>query len=673
MRPYIFVPMALFATVGAVSLPVLSNLESQTFHHHGETESVKLHARGVTSSFPDGAAMPHSDAPMTQTPPELEKTYRQSERFRSKLQNAGTVTDVIKYLNEVQTTKHSAWAIEHLTPEFRKYLLETAGSELNPVIKAALEKSVAGLGYTLHVVFAPHDFFLEDEPHPPTVPQTHGGPQLHAVELVPEADPSNPDLAGGTTTSSSQKHLNLLPSSSIKKQNPPTSTLQSLTNMSSLEKRLTAALMSREDRLIRRRLSEPAADAGLIDFHTNDYLSLSQSQDLRTRFLTKLQNSPDVLGSGGSRLLVNGHAHSSLEARLARFFDSPTALLFNSGLDANVGFFSCIPQPGDVVVCDEYIHASVHDGIRASRVKDAQLSFEHNDLTSLGELLLRLVNDRRGLRSGENSVFVAVESLYSMDGTIAPLTQIVEMLETLFPKGNGYLVVDEAHATGIYGPQGKGLVSLLGLERRVLARLHTFGKALAGSGAVILTSELIRDYLLNYARSLIYTTALSYAQIISVDCSFDMLEDGTAKKLSSHLLKTSAHFVTTLRFQMETQHIPAPLLSLPPHLAKPPADDLVPALTPMFAHLATPIIPVMTCQPRPLSAYLRKLGMNARPITWPTVPKGRDRIRVCLHYGNSREEVERLATAMIEWAKECVRQETVTGVRETMLPIHPKL
>ena len=188
------------------------------------------------------------------------------------------------------------------------------------------------------------------------------------------------------------------------------------------------------------------------------------------------------MGSGGSRLLVNGHGHTALEARLARFFESPTALLFNSGLDANVGFFSCVPQPGDVVVFDEYIHASVHDGVRASRAREAQFSFEHNSVSSLGEVLLRLLNDRPGLRSGDTSVFVAVESIYSMDGTIAPLTEIVELLESLFPRGNGYLVVDEAHATGVYGPQGRGMVAKLGLEKRVLARLHTFGKALAGSG-----------------------------------------------------------------------------------------------------------------------------------------------------------------------------------------------
>lgn len=318
--------------------------------------------------------------------------------------------------------------------------------------------------------------------------------------------------------------------------------------MSSLHAKLAAALKSRDDRLIRRRLSDPDADASLVDFHTNDYLSLSRSQDLRRCFLKKLQNAPDVLGSGGSRLLVNGHAHSALESRLAKFFESPTALLYNSGLDANVGFFSCVPQPGDYVVIDEYIHASVHDGVRGSRAKDAQFSFEHNSLSALGELLLRLLRESSGLRSGDSNVFVAVESIYSMDGTIAPLTQIVELLESLFPRGNGHLVVDEAHATGVYGPQGRGMVAKLGLERRVLARLHTFGKALAGSGgmkhatisskavthhqvAVILTDEVVRDYMLNYARSLIYTTSLTYANIVAIDCSFDFLENGVAQKV----------------------------------------------------------------------------------------------------------------------------------------------
>lgn len=252
--------------------------------------------------------------------------------------------------------------------------------------------------------------------------------------------------------------------------------------MPTLDVKLAAALKSREERQIRRRLSDPKSDEDLVDFHTNDYLSLATSQDLRSRFLQKLQTAPSVLGSGGSRLLVNGEGHHALEARLAAFFGSPKALLFNSGFDANVGFFSCVPQSGDVIVYDEYIHASVHDGFRSSRARDSTFPFAHNSLNAFGELLLQLLKERPGLLSGEQSLFLAVESLYSMDGTVAPLVQMVEMLETLFPKGNGYLVVDEAHATGVYGPQGKGIVALLGLERRVLARLHTFGKALAGSG-----------------------------------------------------------------------------------------------------------------------------------------------------------------------------------------------
>jgi 8-amino-7-oxononanoate synthase len=326
--------------------------------------------------------------------------------------------------------------------------------------------------------------------------------------------------------------------------------LQSIAE-TSLEAQLISALHSREERSIRRRLPEPStfsSSSGPIDFSSNDYLSLASSPTLRDVFLKKLRDAPDILGSGGSRLLVNGQAHSALEARLAQFFRSPAAILFNSGFDANVGFFSCVPQIGDVVVYDEYIHASVHDGIRASRARGAHYPFEHNSMLAFRALLTKLLNERPELRSGQSSMFVAVESLYSMDGTFAPLVEIVKILDECFPQRNGYLVVDEAHSTGIYGPQGRGRVAQLGLEDKVLARLHTFGKALAATGgtplpaffnnllitaaAIILTSPLIRDYLLNYARSLIYTTSLSYANIIAADSSFDMLTDGTAQQVS---------------------------------------------------------------------------------------------------------------------------------------------
>ncbi|SRR6266550_1325057 len=238
---------------------------------------------------------------------------------------------------------------------------------------------------------------------------------------------------------------------------------------------LAASLASREARSICRQLPSPNA-ASLTDFTSNDYLSLSSSPLLRSHFLRKLADSAYVLGSGGSRLLINRLTHAQLENRLKTFFSSEEVLLFNSGYDANVAFFECIPQPGDVVVYDEYIHASVHDGMKASRIRsEDRLWFRHNDVADL-KRVLRGVRERLSMAGA--SVFVAVESVYSMDGTVVPLREICEAVED----ANGYLVVDEAHATGLYGPQGKGRVAMAGLEDRVLARLCTFGKALGASG-----------------------------------------------------------------------------------------------------------------------------------------------------------------------------------------------
>jgi len=323
--------------------------------------------------------------------------------------------------------------------------------------------------------------------------------------------------------------------------------------MSSLNQKLSTALSSREKRHIRRRLPISASAVHPSrDFTSNDYLSLATSPTLRTAFQSALSAAPQILGSGGSRLLVPTPAHVALERRLERFFGAEKALLFNSGFDANVAFFSAIPQPGDFVLYDEHIHASVHDGMSASRVDPSSLiKFPHNSVAALKQSLRKLLHEHEDLRDGKASAFVAVESLYSMDGTFAPLHEVVKSVEEMLPRGNGYVIVDEAHATGIYGPQGRGMVAALGLEGRVLARLHTFGKALAGSGgarcsppralndilrinvAAILTTELIRDYLLNYARPLIYTTALTYANVIGVECAFDMLEDGSAEVVSS--------------------------------------------------------------------------------------------------------------------------------------------
>jgi 8-amino-7-oxononanoate synthase len=180
-----------------------------------------------------------------------------------------------------------------------------------------------------------------------------------------------------------------------------------------------------------------------------------------------------------------------LEERLKEFFGVEAALLFNSGFDANVGFFASIPQRGDVIVYDEYIHASVHDGMRASRVDSSSLiSFKHNSLLSF-RLALIAAYDKIHKSGEKQSIFVTVESLYSMDGTFAPLREMVEVMEeeTFSGGDNAYLIVDEAHSTGIYGPNGRGRVVMLGLEHKVFARLHTFGKALAASGGTPISNS----------------------------------------------------------------------------------------------------------------------------------------------------------------------------------------
>ena len=162
--------------------------------------------------------------------------------------------------------------------------------------------------------------------------------------------------------------------------------------------------------------------------------------------------------------------------------------------------------------------------------------------------------------------------------------------------------------------------------------------------AVLLTTPLTRSYLLNYARPLIYTTALPYPAVVAASCAFDLLENGHAQALAKTVQDLSAHFVATLRARLRDARIPPEVLCLLPHLERPHASEL-----------QSPIIALLTPLPRPLSAFLRGRGMNARPITWPTVPRGGDRVRVCLHAGNTVAEVDALIRGCVEWAEEHMR------------------
>ena len=348
-------------------------------------------------------------------------------------------------------------------------------------------------------------------------------------------------------------------------------------------------------------LRQLSVKKGLIDLCSNDYLGFAGSVELREMIKKEYDRMTDHHnGSGGSRLLAgNSEYVEVLEQKIATFHGAESGLIFNSGYDANVGLFSSIAQKGDTIIYDELIHASIHDGIKLSGA--SAFMFKHNDLEHL----------KRRLAIAEGNVFVAVESIYSMDGDQAPLAQIVELCEF----HNAHLIVDEAHATGITTNGGKGVVPLLGLEERVFARVHTFGKALGVHGAIVLGAPLLRDFLINFSRSFIYTTALPLHSLVAISCSYELLKKSQA---TIDRLTGLIHYYNELicehskidRIQSESA-------------------------------IQCVIVQGNSNVKRIANTFLSE-KFDLRPILSPTVPKGKERLRICLHAFNSKEQVDLL-------------------------------
>ena len=325
------------------------------------------------------------------------------------------------------------------------------------------------------------------------------------------------------------------------------------------------------------------------DFYSNDYLGFSK---------IKVENSAiKKYGSTGSRL-ISGSSIESFEAELflANHFNSESALIFNSGYDANLGFFSSVPQKGDTVFYDELIHASIRDGIRLSFAKNR--SFKHNDLNDL-ECKLKI---------SESVNYVVVESLYSMDGDISPLID----LANLCVKYNAFLIVDEAHSSGVFGENGTGLVSELGLESFVFARVVTFGKAYGSHGACILCKENLKKYLINFSRSFIYTTALppeTFARIKYI------VNHSEIDQRRIKLKEVIAYFRNSIRNikSISDNNSPIQLIRI---------GDVG----------KTKLISIM----------LQKNKIAVKPIFSPTVPLGNEGLRICLHSFNTKTEIDLL-------------------------------
>jgi 8-amino-7-oxononanoate synthase len=333
------------------------------------------------------------------------------------------------------------------------------------------------------------------------------------------------------------------------------------------------------------------------DYSSNDYLGI-----VKNSLIEKLLTGTDFAhGSTGSRLLAGNYPLiEETEQQIAAFHDAPAALIFNSGYDANFGLLACIAQKGDLILYDKLVHASIRDGIRQSFGESH--SFPHNDLNVL-EMRLKTSS-----ASGDGTCFVVTESVFSMDGDIAPLTEIANLCE----KYRAHLIVDEAHATGVIGERGEGCIQSLGLQQRCFARIYTFGKALGCHGAVIAGSQKLHNYLINFCRPFIYSTAIPPASVAAIRASYKIFPGLTRER--EFLRKLIALF-NGRGFKKSDTPIQSFIL---------PDNEGV----------------------RNLSHLLRKNNLDTRPILYPTVPLGEERLRITLHSFNSLEETQKLISIL---------------------------
>jgi 8-amino-7-oxononanoate synthase len=365
--------------------------------------------------------------------------------------------------------------------------------------------------------------------------------------------------------------------------------------------KLLSLARERVERGSSRRLAE---SPGGIDICSNDYLGLARLLGDQARLSGIVSDLEGPLGATGSRL-VSGHTafHDQLEEFLARFHKAEAALLFGSGYEANVGLLSSLASRVDTIVYDEFIHASMRDGIRLSHARS--FSFRHNDLEDL----------RVKLSQARGECYIAVESLYSMDGDLAPLEDMCRIANEV----GAHLIVDEAHATGVYGLQGEGLVVELSLEDLVFARVHTFGKALGFRGACVVGAQALREHLINTARTFIYSTASDALSLAIVQEAYRLNCGAQAQRTD---LKELIHAWSKYRSEIE-------------ELSFLPSETAIQGVLIPGNHAVTQ-----------MEDILRLHGFFARAIRSPTVPSGQERIRICLHSFNSIDELTKLIDVM---------------------------
>lgn len=338
---------------------------------------------------------------------------------------------------------------------------------------------------------------------------------------------------------------------------------------------------------------------GLIDFTSNDYLGLARAEELFDRIEQKLKSLPKKNGASGSRLLSGNDDYTqTVEKKLAKIFKGEAALIFNSGYAANQAVLSSIPQKGDTILYDEFAHACIRDGARLSLAN--RYSFAHNDLNDL----------EQKLRRATGNIFIAIESIYSMDGDQCPLTEIT----ALSKQYNATIILDEAHSTGVMGKNGSGLAVNTNQHNEIDIRIYTFGKAMGVHGACVVGSADLIAYLINFARPFIFTTALSPHSIVSIDEAFQYLGEhlDLQHELSSkiNVFKSNCK-ARQLQIIQSSSQIQGIIIR---------SNDAV----------------------KRAATHLQTQEFDVRPILSPTVAKGSERLRICLHTYNSSKEIEAL-------------------------------
>lgn len=379
--------------------------------------------------------------------------------------------------------------------------------------------------------------------------------------------------------------------------------------MKSLPKKLQQKL---DERTVSNALRQLGVQNDLIDFSSNDYLGFSSNKEIFNASHNALLDL-DITQNGatGSRLLSGNHKlYETTEKMLSKFHNSDSALIFNSGYDANLGFFSAVPQRGDLILFDEYIHASIRDGITMSNAKSYK--FKHNDLDDLKAIVKRI--------QSEGEVYIVTESVFSMDGD----SPYLEAFAKYCNKNNYQLIVDEAHAVGVFGKNGSGLVQELGVENQIFARITTFGKAMGCHGAVVLGSNVLKQYLINFSRSFIYTTALPPHSLATILSAYgELSKTSSIEKLHQNIVFFKAEVE-----RLKLQHL---FIN---------SDSAIQCCV----ILGNEIV-------KSIANQLHDHNFNVKAILAPTVPKGQERLRFCLHSYNSEKEISTVLTLLSTFVK----------------------